>query len=417
MFLRAKKYTITIVLFTIFCTGCTFKEQLPISSDVYLKDYKVRLPKGQEKLLASARTEGIHDHPPSFQQNIAFKETFGFSEYVIGPGDILKITDWKSSGPVNIPTIVRPDGKISYSFLEDIKISGLTPTEVDSLLTEKVKGFLKNPRIDVLVERYSSKRVSISGSVKNIQGRSKSGPGTYSITGKITLHDQLFEAGGFEDSADISRIKLKRGGKTYIVNLAEQIQSQVHDPSKDIILEGGDIIIVPQFKRLEKKKKDPNIIYVFGEVEKVGTHKLIGNVNILDVIAKAGGFKINARRDNVKIIRGTPEDPIVLKTNVKRLFKKNDLTQLLSIKDGDIVFVASSTLGKIDDFSKRIKEFLDLAEQPAIYRDLYTTGGIGRLDTGKPITGVSDGEGGGGAFGAPGTVDSVDLIIRGQNEN
>ena len=156
--------------------------------------------------------------------------------------------------------------KISYSFLEDIKVSGLTPTEVDNLITDKVKTYFKNPRIDVFVKEYNSKKVSIFGPIKSIFNRSKSGPGIYYLTGKITLQDRLFESGGFENSADISRIKLKRGDKTYIVNLAEQIQSAYHDSSKDIILESGDIIIIPELKSFEKKKKDPNIVYIFGEV-------------------------------------------------------------------------------------------------------------------------------------------------------
>ena len=95
----------------------------------------------------------------------------------------------------------------------------------------------------------------------------------------------------------------------------------------------------------------------------------------------------------MKIIRGTAEEPIVVRTDIKRLFKKNDLSQLVSVKNGDVIFVASTTLAKIDSFSQRISEFLDILERPAIYRDLYTTGGIGRADTGNPITGLDDSSG------------------------
>lgn len=397
---------IIICLVIILAAGCSYnKTQLPISPDAYLKNFGITLPETQEDL--KKEVEGILEPPPSIPKNIAYKNVIGFDEYVVGPTDELTIVSWKGSQKETIPIFVRPDGKISYSFLEDLEVAGLTPSEIDNLITSKVKDYLKNPRIDLLVSKYSNKQISISGPIKNVQGRPQSGAGIYPLTGKITLLNQLLNAGGFDEGADLSRVRLNREGKTYVVNVLELMKS-AEASANDIILENGDIIIVPEFKRLEKKKLEPNKVYVFGEVNSVGVHDLTGAINVLDVISKAGGFNKNAKKNDVRIIRGTPENPVILISDVDRLLTKNDLTQLVTVKDGDIVFVASTALGKIDEFSKRIEEFLDLAKEPAIFRDLYTTGGFGRLDTGPPITGLKEGE-----LGAPGAaIESRDILIR-----
>ena len=93
----------------------------------------------------------------SYPENVAFSEVTGFNEYVIGPGDVLTISEWKTTGVSAHTLPVRPDGKVSFSFFEDIKVSGLTPTQTDDLITSQLEGFVKKPRIDVVVKEYRSK--------------------------------------------------------------------------------------------------------------------------------------------------------------------------------------------------------------------------------------------------------------------
>ncbi len=408
-----KRFVIVAVI-AFLASGCMiFKEELPISTEPYLKNYEIALAK-DKKDHSDVKDEGIYEPPPSYPENVAHKNVIGFDEYVVGPTDELVIVTWKGSEKKVSPITIRPDGKISYSFLEDMYVTGMTPTEVDDLITSKVKDFLKNPKLDLMVKNYRHKQVALSGPIKSVQGR-KTGPGIYPLTGRITLLDQLLQAGGVKDDvADLTRVKLTRMGKTYIVNVADMMKSST-TAAPDIVLEAGDIIVVPEFKRLEIKKLDPNIVYVFGEVKREGIFKLPGKLNILDVIGGVGGFKKNAKKNDVKILRGDLGDPVILKSDVKRLLKKNDLTQLLSVQNGDVIYVASTLLGKIDNFSLKVKELLNLAQKPAIYRDLYTTGGWGRIDTGEPITGIDDDEfGAQGAGGSSSQIGSVDLLIRGE---
>jgi polysaccharide export outer membrane protein len=80
------------------------------------------------------------------------------SEYVIGPEDVLHIAVWKESDlTATLP--VRPDGKISLPLLNDVQASGLTPLQLASSLTEKLKKYIADPRVTVVVTTINSKKI------------------------------------------------------------------------------------------------------------------------------------------------------------------------------------------------------------------------------------------------------------------
>ena len=111
MSLKTKKCTIPYILFIVLFTGCASKEQLPVSLNANLNEHLVTSTKTDELPTKNKPLEGIHNVPPSHIENVSYKEKFTFSEYIIGPSDVLTITDWKSTGATDISTTVRPDGK------------------------------------------------------------------------------------------------------------------------------------------------------------------------------------------------------------------------------------------------------------------------------------------------------------------
>src|SRR5512147_2108364 len=64
--------------------------------------------------------------------------------YVIGPEDVLNVNVWKEPD-VSGAVPVRPDGKISLPLLNDVQAAGLTPMQLMSELTEKLKQFITDP--------------------------------------------------------------------------------------------------------------------------------------------------------------------------------------------------------------------------------------------------------------------------------
>ena len=401
---------LVILLINIIVSGCAFREELPIKADAYLERVSPKIKKkdaDEQKGITQEASNVIYGEPPSFPQNATYRMISGTPEYIIGTRDYIEIIKWSGTNRELTETIVKADGTISYSFLANILVAGLTPTEVDNSMTSQLKDFVKDPRIDVVVKRYVNKTISLLGEVAVLQREQVSGPGVYGINGRISLLTQILESGGPTDEADLARVKVIREGKSYIINIAKQIQTAGTEV-KEVYLDNNDIVVVPAYKRLEEQKIEAHKIYVFGEVVRPGILDLRGDINIVDAISSAGGFTVFANRNDLRIIRGPSESPIIFKSDMKRLLEEKDLTQLVPLKSGDIVFVASTGMGKVDQFAKKIGSLLDLLKEPAIFRDIYTTGGWGRLDTGPPITGV-DGELGGEI---PGGLDTTDLLIR-----
>src|SRR6266849_1311803 len=85
-------------------------------------------------------------------------------EYVIGPQDVLHIAVWKEADlTATLP--VRPDGKISLPLLDDVQASGLTPKQLADSVTEKLKKYIADPRVTVVVTEINSKRIYLVGEV------------------------------------------------------------------------------------------------------------------------------------------------------------------------------------------------------------------------------------------------------------
>src|SRR5438093_11330448 len=85
-------------------------------------------------------------------------------DYVIGADDTLHISVWKEPDLTNtLP--VRPDGKISMPLLNDVQAAGLTPMQLADSITDRLKKFVADPHVTVVVTQMNSQRVYVTGEV------------------------------------------------------------------------------------------------------------------------------------------------------------------------------------------------------------------------------------------------------------
>ena len=158
--------------------------------------------------------------------------------YVIGADDVLDINAWKE--PEITRTVpVRPDGKISLPLINDIQAAGFTPTQLATIITEKLKKYLTEPQVSVIVRTINSRRVYILGEV----GR----PGAYPLLPDMTVLQALSSAGGFTQFANSKKIYVLRSesGKQvkYPFNYRQVVAGQY--TQQNIVLQPGDTIVVP----------------------------------------------------------------------------------------------------------------------------------------------------------------------------
>jgi len=158
--------------------------------------------------------------------------------YVIGPEDVLSINVWREEALTRqVP--VRRDGKISLPLIDEIHAAGLTPLQLKEKLTLRLKDFIDNPNVSVIVTEANSQKVYVSGEVKT--------PGVYPLRGETTLLQIIPMAGGFTEWADQKKVLIirKEGGKDrrIVVNYKKIVSGE--DMSYNTILKPGDTVIVP----------------------------------------------------------------------------------------------------------------------------------------------------------------------------
>jgi polysaccharide export outer membrane protein len=158
-------------------------------------------------------------------------------DYVIGADDTLHISVWKE--PDLSETLpVRPDGKISMPLLNDITAAGLTPLELKDSITDKLKKYISDPRVTVVVTAMNSRRIFVTGEVTH------SGP--ISLLPHMTVLQALAQA-GFTQFANPKAIYLLRtqDGKQEKLPFNYKDVVKGNHPEQNIELKPGDTIVVP----------------------------------------------------------------------------------------------------------------------------------------------------------------------------
>jgi polysaccharide export outer membrane protein len=158
--------------------------------------------------------------------------------YIIGEQDSLVITVWKEkelSGGV----VVRPDGKITVPLVGEVKVVGMTPVQLQSLLAEKLKPFVTVPQVTVAVAEIRSRKVYLIGHT----GRE----GPFMINSSTTVLQIIAQAGGLKDFAKRKKIYiLRKHGQEQVrfsFNYDDVIKGK--HTEQNILLEPGDTIVVP----------------------------------------------------------------------------------------------------------------------------------------------------------------------------
>jgi protein involved in polysaccharide export with SLBB domain len=290
-------------------------------------------------------------------ENEVFTTINGVVEYKIGPGDVLEITYWEGNTSTKEEIIVRPDGKISFRFVEDIPAKGLTASQLDKLLTKNLRRFVRKPRIDVIVKEYNSKHVTLLGAIA-FRNMKNTGPGEYLLSGKTSLLEMITKAGGPEGNANLKHINVRRkNGESISVNLFEAIHRG--DPNTDFILDDGDVVLIPTLA------KDGNRIFVFGEVNEPGTYTFKdSDIHLADVIAEAGGPTVFATESSTKVIRGDITKPEIISANLEVLLEQGDQSQNVALVAGDIVYVPRSWIGDVNRFAEQMQPIFNLLMGP-----------------------------------------------------
>jgi polysaccharide biosynthesis/export protein len=360
------------------------------SVDLRAQDYQGS-PKSQGAEESAATAESTEDYNRKLER---LKEQFAETrerqtgDYRIGPQDLLEINIFEAP-ELNRTVRVSENGEVSLPLLGGIQVVRLTARELENVLAAKLREFLKDPHVSVMVTAIESHPVSVIGEVNK--------PGVFQVRGSKTLLEMLSMAQGLApeagdevlvmrsagynrgqdgsgqttqtgtieaESKDTNRIKsvvtedhngtdgaLKnnatasatetnvagtdrmQGGDTVAINLRHLLNSR--DPRFNVPIYAGDIVKVTR----------AGIVYVVGAVKKPGGFTVKGNeqMSLLKAIALAEGLSSTSSKGHTRIIR-TDEGSGKRSEIPVELGKILDgKAPDLNLQAADIVFVPNST--------------------------------------------------------------------------
>ena len=161
------------------------------------------------------------------------------NSFVIGNDDVLAINVWKEPD-VSRSIPVRSDGKISLPLVGEVQATGRTPLKLEEEIAARLKNYIAEPEVTVIVQQINSQKFNILGQVNK--------PGSYVISNSATVLDAIALAGGFRDFAKQKSIYILRqdadGSQTRLpFNYKEVVKGK--NSGQNIKLQPRDTIVVP----------------------------------------------------------------------------------------------------------------------------------------------------------------------------
>lgn len=158
--------------------------------------------------------------------------------YIIGGTDVLTVSVWKEPD-FTMNLVVRPDGMISLPLLGDVRAAGQTPMQLSMVLTEKLRKYVTDPQVTIIVNQINSRVVYLVGEVNRA--------GTFPMLPNMTVLMALSGAGGFTQFANTKKIYVLRNEngvqRKFPFNYKEAIKG--NRTEENILLKPGDTIVVP----------------------------------------------------------------------------------------------------------------------------------------------------------------------------
>jgi polysaccharide export outer membrane protein len=159
--------------------------------------------------------------------------------FVIGDDDVLAINVWKEPD-ISRTVPVRSDGHISLPLVGDVQAAGRTPLKLELDIAARLKNYIGEPEVTVMVQQINSQKFNILGQVNK--------PGSYVLANSATILDAIALAGGFRDFAKEKSVYVLRqnpdGSQTRIpFNYKEVVKGR--NPAQNVRLQPRDTVVVP----------------------------------------------------------------------------------------------------------------------------------------------------------------------------
>ena len=239
--------------------------------------------------------ERIPQKPPQSLEEIT---PLKISDYRLNAGDLISIKVFGEED-FSVTTHLNETGTISYPFLGELKLSDLTISRVERLITSGLgKDYLVNPKVTVTILEYQ--KIFVNGEVKN--------PGGYAFAPGLNVNKAISLAGGFTEKSSRDEIFIIRSGKKTGTPQPANLKTY---------MKPGDVVIVKEYQQF----------FVNGEVRNPGGYAFVLGLTVNKAISLAGGFTEKSSRDEISIIRARDKNKAAIPqlANLKTYIKPGDI--------------------------------------------------------------------------------------------
>lgn len=279
-------------------------------------------------------------------------------EYRIGAGDLLYITVWDHP-ELTVPAgaqqqlsaagrLVQSDGSLFYPYVGRLQVAGMTPVALREELSRRLARYIEDPQVDVSVITYASQRVWVTGATTN--------PGSLPLTVvPLTLSDAIAQSGLNPNVADLSGVRLTRGGRTWTLNLDNPAANSIY-------LQANDNIYIPFL--------DSKEVFVVGEVNQPGAQSFrTASISLGQALGRARGLtQTTANGNAVYVIRGS-RDLSARPTRVYQLEARSPaafgIASQFPLQPGDVVFVGAAGITRWSRFVNQLLPFASIISSSA----------------------------------------------------
>jgi polysaccharide export outer membrane protein len=288
--------------------------------------------------------------------------------YKIGPGDVVGIVVYDHpeivfsgipattvADPASVSPapgfIVSNTGHLSFPYVGQLKVDGMTVQELETTLVRRLSRVFKDPQLSVRVVAFRSKRAYVEGDVR--------APGLQVFTDiPMTLAEALNRAGGFAPSGDRSGVVLTRDGKSIQLDLMSMAEAGI-DPTR-IPLKSGDMIMV--------RSRDESKVTVMGEVNlQTGVQMRNGRLSLNDALTEVGGVNLGtANPRQIYVIRNEANGLSIFHLDA-RTPTALAMANGFALRPKDVVYVDPVPLVQ---WNRVLSLILPTAATATVYRDL-----------------------------------------------
>jgi len=260
-------------------------------------------------------------------------------EYKVGPGDVLTITVWDHpeltipAGEFRSPDaaghLVNANGAIFYPYVGQVMVAGKTTAQIRDELTERIRQYIQNPQLDVRIAAFRSKKVLVTGEVKQAN--------LVALTDiPTTILQAVNLAGGATPEADLGNVVVTRHGVARNIDLLSLYRGE--SPAS-LLVQDGDQIYVPN--------REENQVIILGEVLRPAARPMRnGRMSLAEAIGISEGLTPqSADPSRIFVIRGDLQQPSVYQLDARQPDALLMAT-MFQLQPRDVVYVAVNDLAR-----------------------------------------------------------------------